>query len=324
MLLLFALSGSAFAHGHDAHPGIRPGVPLSWHAVWRTWGLEPVVLVLLSTMAFLYVRGVLRTWRAAGVGHGIRRWECGCFAGGYMALIVAQVSPLHPLSSALFSAHMTQHEILMLVASPLIVLGKPLVAFLRALPPTWVRAIVAATRVAWWQRTWNQLMRPGVAWVIHALALWVWHLPILFQAALASESVHALQHAFFVGSASLFWWADMHARPRAARYGLAVLFMFTTGLHTGLLGALLAFGGVVLYPAYIEPSRAWGVDALDDQQLGGLIMWVPACSVYIFAGLALFVGWMRASQRGVEQWEVDLRTALPRRGRELPALEAAP
>jgi putative membrane protein len=285
---------------------IRPGIPLDVHEAWHTWGLDPIPLVLLSVLLVLYVRGLVRTWRAAGVGHGIRRWECACFAAGYAALLVAQVSPLHPLSSALFSAHMTQHEILMLVAAPLIVLGQPLVAMLRALPAGAARRVVSWTRVRWWRNVWSVLMRPGVAWIVHAAALWIWHLPYLFQAALASELVHALQHLFFVGSASLFWWADMHARPRTARYGLAVLFLFTTALHTGLLGALLAFGPGVLYPAYVEPSRAWGVDALADQQLGGLIMWVPACSLYIVAGMALVVGWLRAAERSTRAWEATL------------------
>ncbi len=298
-----AIASLASAHDPRAHGSIPSGVPLDAHAVWRTWGLDPLPLVLLSVLLVLYVRGLAITWRAAGVGHGIRRWECACFAAGYAALLVAQVSPLHPLSSALFSAHMTQHEILMLVAAPLIVLGKPVVAMLRALPVSTARSVVSWTRVPWWRRVWSGLMRPGVAWLAHAAALWVWHLPVLFQAALASEAVHALQHLFFVGSASLFWWADMHARPRATRCGLAVLFLFTTALHTGLLGALLTFGPSVLYPAYVEPSRAWGIDPLADQQLGGLIMWVPACSLYIVAGLALFVGWLRASEIATRSWE---------------------
>jgi putative membrane protein len=299
---LLAFAGEALAHDGEH----AADVPRNAQEIWSHWGLDPWVLACVALLGLLYVKGLVAAWSAAGAGRGIRWREAACFAGGYLALLVAQISPLHPLSRALFSAHMTQHELLMLVASPLIVLGRPLVAFLHALPRSAARAAVAATRSRAWSRCWSLLMRPGIAWLLHAAILWTWHLPQLFQAALANEGVHALQHLGFVGSASLFWWADMNARPRSSRYGLAVLFMFTTALHTGLLGALLAFTRHVLYPAYIEPGRAFGVDALDDQQLGGLIMWVPACSIYIVAGVALMLGWMRASERGVASWEAGL------------------
>jgi putative membrane protein len=202
----------------------------------------------------------------------------------------------------------------MLVASPLLVLGKPLVAFLRALPADTARKLVAATRAPLWQRIWRFLVTPGIAFALHALALWIWHLPSWFEAALASDTIHALQHLSFVSTALLFWWADMHGEQRMARYGAALLFLFATALHTGLLGALLAFSGHAFYPTYLETSRSWGIDAHSDQQLGGLIMWIPACALYIFAALALCVGWLRAAERGVERWEAALPADLPQEG----------
>jgi putative membrane protein len=242
-------------------------------------------------------------WRDAGVGHGVRRWEAASFAGGWLALVVALVSPLHPWGNVLFSAHMTQHEILMLGAAPLLVLGKPVVAFLKALPAGWVRALLDATRPGWVQAVWRTLTNPFVAWLIHAAVLWVWHIPVLFTAALESEFVHALQHLSFLLSALLFWWAVIHGRERAMGYGAAVLYLLTTAMHSGLLGALITLAGRVWYPDYLGRTEAWGLSPLEDQQLGGLVMWVPACSLYIVAGLALFAGWLRSSEERVRRWE---------------------
>ena len=106
--------------------------------------------------------------------------------------------------------------------------------------------------------------------------LWTWHVPVLFQATLDSEFVHALQHASFLFSALLFWWAILHGRVRAVGFGVAVLYMFTTALHSGLLGALLTLAGTVWYPIYDSTTASWGLTPLQDQQLGGLIMWIPA------------------------------------------------
>jgi putative membrane protein len=129
--------------------------------------------------------------------------------------------------------------------------------------------------------------------------LWVWHAPTLFQATLKSDLVHTCQHVCFLGSALLFWWALIHGPQGLMGYGAALLYLFTTSAHSGALGALITFTGSVLYPAYDKTTASWGLTALEDQQLGGLIMWVPAGLVYIGAGLALCTGWMRESERRV-------------------------
>src|SRR4051812_10117668 len=302
ILILVFWAGAArlaTAHGLEPHGEHHAAGPRDWAELGRTWGLEPGVLIPLVLSAAWYARGVGRLWRDGHAGRGVRAWEALSFAAGWLALVVALVSPLHPWGSVLFSAHMTQHEILMLVAAPLLVLGKPIVACLKALPPGWARRASGWTRVPWWRRTWAAVTDPFAAWLIHAAVLWAWHVPALFQATLDDVFVHALQHLSFLLSALLFWWAVVQGRPRAAGYGVAVLYMFTTALHSGFLGALIVVARTVWYPAYSGTTASWGLTPLEDQQIGGLIMWVPACSVYIIAGLALFAGWLRESDRRV-------------------------
>jgi putative membrane protein len=203
---------------------------------------------------------------------------------------------------------MSQHEILMLVAAPLLVLGRPLIAFLWALPLSWSRSLGNLRKITWINRLWRALTIPLVAWLIHAIALWVWHIPALFDATLHSEAIHTLQHLSFLLSALLFWWALIHGRHGAMGYGAAVLYVFTTSVHSGALGALITIAGSVWYPSYAPLTASWGLTPLEDQQLGGLIMWIPAGLVYVIAGLALFAGWLR---------EADLRAT--RRERLEPA-----
>jgi putative membrane protein len=279
------------------------GKPHTFHDLWFTWGRDPLVIASLALAGWLYCRGVRRLWRESGRGHGASRAEVWAFAGGWLALFVALVSPLHPWGEVLFSAHMTQHEVLMLVAAPLLVLAHPLVPFLWALPGRWRRSIGAAGKRRAIQKPWRAVTHPLVAWAIHALALWVWHAPALFQATLRSDFVHTLQHLCFLGSALLFWWALVHGRQGLMGYGAAVLYMFTTSVHSGVLGALITFASAVWYPAYAQTTQSWGLTPLEDQQLGGLIMWVPAATVYVIAALALMLGWMRESERRVRTRE---------------------
>jgi putative membrane protein len=305
-LLCFAVAGvvcviaAPYAVAHD-------GKPHGVDDLWGTWGWEPVVVTSLALSGLLYLCGTLRLWRASAPGAGLRKWEAAAFAGGWFALFVGLVSPLHPLGRVLFSAHMTQHEILMLVAAPLLVLGRPLIPFIWALPAGWRRKAGALGKANWFQKGWRAITNALAAWAIHAVALWVWHAPALFQATIDDELVHTLQHLSFLASALLFWWAIVHSGKGLRGYGVAVLYMFTTSVHSGLLGALITFSSYVWYPAYAETTQSWGLTPLEDQQLGGLIMWVPAGLVYILAGLALFAGWMREAERRVRLKEVGSR-----------------
>jgi cytochrome c oxidase assembly factor CtaG len=261
--------------------------------LWSAWSLEPVVVICLALSAWLYLHGVRSLWRSAGPGHGIRRWEAAAFAGGWITLLLALVSPLHRLGGVLFSAHMAQHELLMAAAAPLLVLGRPLVPFVWALPMSWRRTVGDWAAVAPVRGTWDLVTLPLVAWTLHGVAIWLWHAPALFEATLRSDLVHTLQHMTFLGTGLLFWWALLRGRGGGIGRPAAVLYLFTTSVHTTVLGALLTFSSRAWYPLYAPAAAAWGLTPVEDQQLAGLIMWVPANLSYLIAALAIASAWLR-------------------------------
>ena len=267
--------------------------------VWAAWSLEPGVVVGLGLTGWLYWSGIRRLWRNAGLGHGVRRSEALFFGLGWASLAFALVSPLHLLGEALFSAHMAQHELLMVVAAPLLVLGRPIVAFLWAVPMPWRRAAGNIPARPLVQRTWHLLTLPAVAWAVHAVAIWLWHVPALFQATLDSDLIHTAQHLSFLGSALLFWWSLLRVREGRLGRPAAILYLFTTALHTSLLGVLLTFSDRVWYPLYQSSTAPWGLSPLEDQQLAGLIMWIPAGVAYLVAALAIAASWLRVPGQSV-------------------------
>ena len=265
------------------------GEPLGPHDLWTGWSFDPGIVIPLVLAGALYLRG-------ATAAHGVSRGQRLSFWAGWAALCAALLSPLHPLGEALFSAHMAQHELLMVIAAPLLVLARPSTALLWGLPFAWRRRLGQWSRARGIHRTSGILTHPMTASWIHAAALWLWHIPRLFQATLESDWMHAAQHVSFLGSALLFWWSLLYAGGKS-RYGASVLYMFTTAVHTSILGALLTFAMSVWYPAYMTTTSAWGMTPLEDQQAGGLIMWIPAGLVYVIAGLFLFAGWLQESER---------------------------
>ena len=271
------------------------GQPLTPHDLRGAWELEPGVVLSLLLLAAAYVAGLRRMPRGPGRGH-----RSACFVGAWLVLFVALVSPLHALGGALFSAHMIQHELLVGVAAPLLVLAHPGLTAMWALPAaarrragTWMRASGVA-------RAGALLVSPAVAWVLHGAALWLWHLPGPYQATLRSDGIHALQHLSFFSTALLFWWSVIDAAR--LRRGIALVSLFTTMLHTGALGVVLAFAERLWYPAYATTTVAWGLAPLEDQQMGGLIMWIPGGVAYLLGALAVMLRALRERDAGAHRW----------------------
>jgi putative membrane protein len=244
--------------------------------------LDPLILAPLLIAVWLYVRGRGRlppTRRHGG--------EPLAFAGGIAMLVLALVSPIDALGETLLSVHMVQHMLLVVAAPPLLLLGRPAAAFLAALPDGSMARL--ATRPAVRVPLRGLMFLGGLvpATLVHALALWLWHAPPAFQAALKNEFIHTLEHLSFFGTALLFWHAVLKS-GRVRRTALAgALAAFVTFLHSGLLGAILSLAPVPLYPAYDDRPQLWGLDLLTDQQLAGVIMWVPIGPAYLAAGLWL-------------------------------------
>jgi putative membrane protein len=266
------------------------GSTISPQHLWRAWSYEPVTILFLVLTAALYMSGVLQMKiKPSG-------WHIASFATGMAVLVLILLSPLHQLGTQLFSAHMAQHELLMLIAAPLIVLGRPEIPILWAVPQTFRRSMVNGSTMKMVVQSWRTLTIPIAAWLIHGITIWIWHVPALYQATLESEWIHATQHLFFLITALLFWWTLLAGKANM-QHGVAVAYVFTTAVHTSVLGALLTCSTRLWYPIYEGRTETWGLNALQDQQLGGLIMWVPAGLVYIVLGLWLFAAWLRESDK---------------------------
>ena len=251
---------------------------------------DPAVPLLLAGGG-LYAFGLARLWSRAGAGRGLPPARVALFGLGFALTAILLLSPLDTLAERLLAAHMVQHFGVMLVAAPLMVLGRPGIAFLWALPTTWRSAAVAAHPAS------RLLLHPLAASAVYFAVLWLWHAPPLHQAALADVRLHALQHASFLGAAMLFWSAVLGA-PRGETRALAFGTVFATALQSCALAALLTTSATVWYPAY---PGGLGLSALEDQQLGGLVMWVPCCAILIGAALSVMAGLLRDTERRAEE-----------------------
>lgn len=278
-VLLVALPRLAHAHaGRVPEP----------HDLWRAWTVAPFVVIALMISAGCYAAGVRAVWQHAGVGRGASRIQVGSFIGSLLAIAIALLSPIDAVSEALFSVHMVQHLLLVLLAAPLIVLGVPEYVTMWALPTASRRGLVR-----WWRGArpliafWTLLRHPVVAWVLHVGALWAWHFPRLYDAALRDSGVHILEHTTFLLTAMVFWWVVFRGN---LSLGASTLYLFAAALQGTLLGALITIARHPWYVGHYATTQPWGVTPLEDQQIAGLIMWIPAGLVYL---LAMLPRWMR-------------------------------
>jgi putative membrane protein len=263
------------------------------------WHLDPFVIVGLLLVTALYARGVAVVWRRGGAGALVGRAQVVAFAVGLAVLAVALLSPLDALAHLLFSAHMVQHVLLMLVAAPLLVFGAPLLPALWALPRG-VRLALGRRWNAWRgvRRAWHALTGPVAVWSVLATTLWVWHLPGPYQAAVLHGGLHRLEHATMLGASLLFWWVVIApVGRRRIDGGTAVLLVFATKVQSATLGALITFVPTPLYPVYEGGAALWGMTLLQDQHLAGLVMGTVSGLVYLVAGSALFLSWLRTIER---------------------------
>jgi putative membrane protein len=254
------------------------------------WSFEPGVVVALLLAVLLYALGARKTRP-----RGKRVAAC---AAGLLLLAAALFSPIDTLSNELFYAHAIQHTLLMVVCAPLLILGELPLMVLRALPRGWAHGLGAGMKRSWLGRAWSGLTSPVGAWLLFAIAMWLWHAPRFYQAALRNEGLHAFEHLSLLLTSMLFWWVLL--RPSAAQhlhYGKAFVYLFTAMLHSTVLGALMTFTSEPWYPYYTASAGAWGWTPMQDQQLAGLIMWMPGGALFSILAIGYFAAWLRALER---------------------------
>jgi putative membrane protein len=273
-----------------AHPG-QPPAP---HDLWSAWNLQPVLLAGLLLAGWAYRRG-----RTGGPRRPVDTWRARCFTLALVALGLALLSPLDALSSALASAHMVQHLLLVVVAAPLLALSAPSSAILRGSPLAVRRASGRwRRRLGLTHGNLAVLRHPAAVWLLQVGVLWFWHAAAPYDAALDSQLLHILEHASFLVTAVLFWQVVVGVRG-AARVpgGLGVLLVFAMAMQSVFLAVLLTFARTPWYSGYAATTAPWGLDPLTDQRLAGAIMWIPAGGIDLVVALALLVAWIRATER---------------------------
>jgi cytochrome c oxidase assembly factor CtaG len=217
------------------------------------------------------------------------------FLLGLLAIVLALESPIDPLSNLLLSAHMVQHLLLLLIAPPLLLLGKPIPVLLVGAPhglAQWLGRSHA--RTPWFRGLTRTLTHPLVAWPVFVGVMLTWHLPVLYDAALRNAGVHLLEHLCFLLAGVLFWWVVIQPLPGApgVAHGWRLLYVFAAMVPGTALGAIFVFASASVYPFYAALPRLWGIPILNDQGLAGGIMMAGGDSILATAAIPLFVGAM--------------------------------
>lgn len=250
------------------------------------WAWEPSILIGLAALAAAYMLIVGPLRRRFAWGSPVSFLQQAAFYAGLLSVFVALVSPLDYLSDELsFGAHMAQHLLLMFVAPPLWLLGTP----------DWlVEKLLTVEGIC---RVYLVLTHPAVALIIFSGTMWVWHVPRIYDAALSYEWLHVVEHLAFMAAAVIGWWPALGYRPHRARLAepKQVLYLFAFTMPCTALAALITLSPIVLYPFYGEAPLILGLTPLADQQLGGLLMWLPADMITMAAAITALIRWFNQS-----------------------------
>ncbi len=299
------LAASAPAHEGHEHTG----------SLWAAWSVDPELLIPVALAALIYLHGLTR-WTDRHREHP--RWRTACYLGGVTTVVLALESPLDLLGERHLTFHMLQHELLLMVAAPLILLGAPTTPMLRGMP-RWLRLGVVRrlARRSTVRRAYRLLTHPLAAVGLLTVMLWAWHLaPGWYDAALRQQLVHDLQHLSYMLLGVLFWWNVIDPAPLRARmaYPLRMVYLLVAGTPKHLLAALITFASAPLYGAYAEVEPIVALGLLDDQVTGGLIMWVPSQMMHLSAIAVVFFVWANKSEREEREREPLAASATPNAG----------
>jgi putative membrane protein len=264
---------------------------LEWIGQWSV----PVLTVgMIAVAAALYVRGV-RSVRDRTPGTPWPKGRSVAFGVGLALLFVAAVSPIGTYEDALFSVHMVQHLLIVMIAAPLLMAAAPVTLAIRASTPGFRRKVLLPFLRS---KPVEFLTNPVVAWLLFASVLWGAHFTPLFDAALRNDWWHEFEHALFLGSACLFWWAVLGVDPSRWKlpYPAKVLYLFLAMPLMAFLGMVILEASEPLYPTYAATARVWGIDALADQHLAAFLMWVPSGLITLTVMLVVVGRWMRSEE----------------------------
>lgn len=249
------------------------------------WTWEPGLLFGLGSQAALYLAltGPLRRWFPGA--KPVPLWQMLTFLLGNLTLFIALVTPLGTLSDGyLLSAHMVQHLLLTLIAPPLLLVGTPRWLFRPLLRLPFALPIG------------QFLTNPLVAFLAYNVTFLIWHVPRFYEASLSIQPVHIAQHVAFIVTATLTWWpiySPMDELPRLSP-PLQCLYLFAQVLPMKVLAALITFANFVIYPTYADAPRVWGISVMDDQQLAGLLMWIPGFLILFAVFTVVFLRFMES------------------------------
>ncbi|HET8776074.1 MAG TPA: cytochrome c oxidase assembly protein [Candidatus Limnocylindria bacterium] len=303
---LLLLPSGVLAHGAEAPAPSFPSVLLAWR-------FDLTALVPLVAVAALYLWAVRRV-DAAHPGNPHPAHRTWLFMSGLVAIAIALTSPIEAYEGLLFSVHMVQHMLLELVAAPLLLAGAPITLALRVSSPSVRRGLLSILQ----SRVVHVISFPVIAWVLFAAVNWGWHFSTLYDQALENELLHYVQHATFLGAALLFWWPAIGADPSPWRlpHPVRLLYLFLAMPQNSFLGVALLQTSTVLYPHYVTNGRTWGPSPLEDQQLGGVLMWVMGDMAFL-AGMAVVVWlWVRHEERRTSRLDARLAADRAARGEE--------
>lgn len=268
------------------------------------WSFDPIPVIGLLLAAFLYG---LALQHAEQAGRRLPpTWQIACYYLGLVSVAIALVGPLDVFNDELFFLHMSQHLMLMQVSAPLILLGRPVQVFLRGLPPSRsgpvLKAVLRPSGVRWFL---NGITNPLVAFFLFNGVMIFWHLPKFYDAALEDGPLHDFEHLCFFVTALIYWWALIDPVPRHHKLPTlwALASLFFTMIVGSALGAILTLSKTVIYPFYLNVYHPWGLSALVDQQIGGLIMWVGGGLLYTLILLVILAKALNLDEEETERAE---------------------